>query len=342
MSDPRQQSNRPDRHCFEAALELTAQQDQHSLTSCLLKRVRQLPGCRHAAIFEICTADGGDDFATRYAGDLIFRSFGHTCCDPQETPVRGVIFQCLRESNPVHTVDPRSGYSCSAFPVFSGKRLMRALLLESDSHDNARNQYVSSLVGLYRNQLEMMDQRERDSLTGLLNRQVFDASLARVLSQSSDRALQLGRQHGDCWLALLDIDHFKQVNDCHGHLYGDEILLLFARIMEREFRLTDLLFRYGGEEFVVIVHGCDGSGAREALERFRRAVESFDFPAVGRVTVSIGFTRMWPGALPTSVVDRADRALYRAKDAGRNRVIEAEDQVDGGSDGADGQAVELF
>ena len=314
-------------HCFEAALELAAQQDQHSLSSCLLECLHDLPGSRHAGIYEICTVDGRGDFAARRAADLVFRVFGNSGGDPRETKVRGVLYQCLRESQPVHIVDQRTGVVCSAFPVFSGRRLMRALLLECDGSDEARSRYVSGLVGLYRNQLEMMDQRERDSLTGLLNRQVFDASLARVLAQSSDRAQRLGRQAGKSWLALLDIDHFKRVNDCHGHLYGDEILLLFARLMEREFRLSDLLFRYGGEEFVVILHGCGRDGARDALERFRRVVDDFDFPTVGHVTVSIGFAWLQPGELPTSVIDRADRALYQAKDAGRNRVMEAEAEV---------------
>ncbi|HNF78389.1 MAG TPA: GGDEF domain-containing protein, partial [Thauera aminoaromatica] len=123
-------------------------------------------------------------------------------------------------------------------------------------------------------------------------------------------------------LAVLDIDHFKRVNDTFGHLLGDEVLLRFARIMEHSFRYNDRLFRFGGEEFLVLMR-TDETGAGLALERFRAAVEAYDFPCVGRLTVSIGYACAAGAPLAPDLVDIADQALYSAKREGRNRVIKA-------------------
>jgi len=127
-----------------------------------------------------------------------------------------------------------------------------------------------------------------------------------------------GRPH---FFAILDIDHFKRINDGFGHLYGDEILVLFANLMRRTFRAGDLLCRYGGEEFIVIFGVESGHGGESAMERFRAAMQACEFPGVGQVTVSAGFTRIAGASTPAAVlIDRADQALYYAKEHGRNRV----------------------
>ena len=121
---------------------------------------------------------------------------------------------------------------------------------------------------------------------------------------------------------MLDLDHFKRVNDDFGHLYGDEILVHFANLMRTTFRSADQLYRFGGEEFVVIF-GVEPRerGGEATLERFRRAVEAHRFPGVGKVTVSIGFARVADALTPAPIlIDRADEALYYAKEHGRNRV----------------------
>jgi diguanylate cyclase (GGDEF)-like protein len=127
------------------------------------------------------------------------------------------------------------------------------------------------------------------------------------------------------WLSMIDIDHFKLVNDTFGHLYGDEVLLFIAGIMKRCFRSGDALFRFGGEEFVVIIADASRDQACVAFERFRTMVENYDFPQVGRVTVSFGAVEAHPGIDPTTLLGRADQALYFAKEHGRNRVVFWED-----------------
>jgi diguanylate cyclase (GGDEF)-like protein len=126
------------------------------------------------------------------------------------------------------------------------------------------------------------------------------------------------------WLAVADIDHFKQVNDTYGHIIGDEVLLLVAQLMRQSFRLGDQLFRFGGEEFVTVLQPVTQDDAQMVLDRFRHNLKNYEFPIVGRVTISIGFTQIHPIDTPTELVGRADQALYFAKQNGRDRVVSYE------------------
>ena len=119
---------------------------------------------------------------------------------------------------------------------------------------------------------------------------------------------------------MIDIDHFKQVNDRYGHLFGDEMLILLADTMRRSFRRRDKLFRFGGEEFVVILRHAGEQRAQQVFERFRLAVMDREFPQLGRMTVSIGYTRIRAFDTPSNLIGRADEALYYAKRHGRNQL----------------------
>jgi diguanylate cyclase (GGDEF)-like protein len=119
---------------------------------------------------------------------------------------------------------------------------------------------------------------------------------------------------------MIDVDHFKRVNDSFGHLFGDEVLLRMGDLMRKTFRGGDRLFRFGGEEFVVILNAQDEALAATSFNRFRISVENHEFPQVGKVTCSIGFTAVTNRDVPTDVVGRADEALYYAKESGRNQV----------------------
>ena len=126
----------------------------------------------------------------------------------------------------------------------------------------------------------------RDGLTGLYNHRYFQDIMDHEINR-------VRRYKKPLSLMLLDLDHFKKINDMFGHLYGDEVLIHFSNLMEHVFRHTDFLFRYGGEEFVVIMNNCSHEGALQALERFRKTVETYQFPS-NRVTVSIGYTMIDP------------------------------------------------
>jgi diguanylate cyclase (GGDEF)-like protein len=181
------------------------------------------------------------------------------------------------------------------------------------------------VLGVFRNMLTLLDYSESDTLTGLLNRKSFDETFYKAsalpLSPVSDEHAER-RQAGPLryWLGVIDIDHFKLVNDNHGHLIGDEVLLLLSRVMRQSFRFLDKLYRFGGEEFVVLMRCHSEGDALRALERLRNNVASHVFPRVEHVTVSVGFTDVRAGDTPPSAVERADLAVYHAKHHGRNQV----------------------
>lgn len=157
-----------------------------------------------------------------------------------------------------------------------------------------------------------------DGLTGLYNRRQFEIGLEQECNRTK-------RHPSDFSLAILDIDFFKKVNDTYGHQYGDYVLKTVADLMKQSFRKTDLLYRYGGEELVMIMPETNIEGALIPVQRLRRMVEEYDFDYNGvkaKVTVSIGLTMNYSN-LNTSadILKSADEALYRAKEEGRNRVI---------------------
>lgn len=195
---------------------------------------------------------------------------------------------------------------------------------------------VHAIIVIYANHRSLLDYSQRDSLTNLLNRKTFDENFSKVLrSLAQDDApasdQQQERRHRDAtnnqWLAVIDIDHFKRVNDEFGHLYGDEVLLLMANLIRSSFRPHDSLFRFGGEEFVILLQAADLGNAQRIFERFRSNVAQHHFPQVGQVTVSIGFTQIGSDATPVVILGHADQALYYAKTHGRNQVCHYETLV---------------
>jgi diguanylate cyclase len=159
-----------------------------------------------------------------------------------------------------------------------------------------------------------------DPLTKVANRKCFDERLDAALSQAVAPAEPL------C-LMIFDIDHFKGFNDTYGHQTGDQVLRLVAMTLESNIMANDLAARYGGEEFVAILTSTDMEGAVIIAENIRRAIQSKQLlkrstnEKLGRITASFGVAAFCPGDTPATLIERADRCLYAAKRAGRNRVV---------------------
>ncbi|MDT7837737.1 GGDEF domain-containing protein [Aquabacterium sp. OR-4] len=156
----------------------------------------------------------------------------------------------------------------------------------------------------------------RDMLTGLLNRR----AMSELLAQEQPRQRRAG---GPMALALLDIDHFKRINDRHGHLVGDAVLQHFAELARAELRGGDALARWGGEEFLLLLPGTPLAAAEGVLRRLRERIASADFSAiVPGLTVSFsgGVSVCSAEEVCERAIERADQALYRAKNAGRNCI----------------------
>lgn len=156
----------------------------------------------------------------------------------------------------------------------------------------------------------------RDELTGAYNRR-------HIIEQFENERQRVSRGGARFSLVMLDIDHFKAVNDTLGHLAGDEVLRGTSDVIRSTLRSVDLYGRFGGEEFLIIMTQTDIEGAMICVERVRKAVEQKRFPSLGndfRVTASLGLTDYRENEKIDTTIARADRALYRAKEAGRNRV----------------------
>ncbi len=158
------------------------------------------------------------------------------------------------------------------------------------------------------------DQARSDGLTGLYNRRMFQEALIDELSRVKRYSHPLS-------LIMIDIDHFKKCNDTFGHPVGDEVICMVARTIASMVRATDRAFRYGGEEFAVLLPETAAASGRILAERVRRQIEADRSVQGIAVTISCGITGVLPDDTTDTFVKRSDAALYGAKEAGRNRVV---------------------
>jgi len=212
------------------------------------------------------------------------------------------------------------------FPLMNARQTTLAVIAIEQTNSLSNHGLIMQILHIYHNFSTLMSENEHDSLTGLLNRKTFDLKINDIIAGLSNSTDDLNND-SHTYLAILDIDHFKQINDNHGHLIGDEVLLLLSNQMRKSFRDRDLLFRFGGEEFVGIFQCADNRTITHILNRLRTTIENFNFPIVGKVTVSCGFTKIKSFDLSSKVIDRADNALYHAKNNGRNLVRQHEQLI---------------
>ncbi len=155
-----------------------------------------------------------------------------------------------------------------------------------------------------------------DSLTGLFNRRKVDEVLASEVAR-------FDRYQTPFSVLIFDVDYFKKVNDEHGHLVGDAVLVLISQILQANSRLTDCISRWGGEEFLIVASGMGLNDAAQYGEKLRKTVEEHQFSDVGTITISCGVAEYSKSVTSSELVSLADNALYNAKNSGRNRVIKS-------------------
>ncbi len=246
--------------------------------------------------------------------------------------------QWIDSTKKVYTLHDDNKY-LTVYPVVGISRTIGYLTVTLEHElSESENLVISSLLSISENFHVLLEDNQRDKLTGLLNRKTFDDSVYKIqeiIAFMPDDATRYSgnekrnKNNADTyWLSIIDIDSFKKINDEFGHIYGDEVLLMLSQIMKRTFRPGDLLFRFGGEEFVVIAKV---NGQKEAIvmfERFRKAVEEFIFPQIGQVTISLGATLIsGKHSMASDIVGRADKALYHAKHHGKNQLFFYEELV---------------
>jgi len=255
------------------------------------------------------------------------------------------IFNCLQSGTP-HTHQVNAQHTIKLHPITGTMGHVDSVIAIDTDHANEHlYQSVCMVLDIYQNFILLNNENECDTLTGLLNRKTFDFKINKILAQMHSGANRKeDKVEQKYFLAIFDIDHFKKINDQFGHLIGDEVLLMFSQLMRQSFREADPLFRFGGEEFVGFFECSSTHDIQNIFERFKQKVASFEFPQVGKVSVSAGFTEISTFDTSSQIIDRADTALYYAKNHGRNRVDSYELLIANGSlqDNKKEGEIELF
>jgi diguanylate cyclase (GGDEF)-like protein len=331
-----------------SVVRITEQRSQQHLENCLVGTLASLADLSYCGISRPITTTQGtliERLAEVADGNAV----------PSMPPVNladlPLVARALR-SGKAETETAPDGRVCRCMPILDDSGEILAFLETCVAAGKAEPLVLcQGFASIYRNYLSILRDAACDTLTGLKNRKTFDENFNRIVATSrhlempfdgNRRVTPSGEYH---WLGMVDIDHFKRINDNFGHVFGDEVLLLLAAVMRKTFRGEDLLFRFGGEEFVVMLAPTTFASASAVFERFRRTVEEYNFPQVGRVTTSVGFVRIHPGDLPSVVIGHADEALYYAKRHGRNQVRSYEQLVESGGlkdDTPDEGGIELF
>lgn len=297
---------------LDAIVKLTAQRDQDALAGSLVDAILSLSNAETVSVYAL----GGE------LGHLSAKvlASNHEIVGSHITPLdaRAGLRACIEGGHTV-TVPLDEGYQM-VHPVIEQGNVVGLMIRQHALTYDHHSDVIEGLMAIYANQQSLLNHQQRDGLTGLYNRVALQNWMGKALTgevraerRASDEA-PLG-----CF-AMFDIDLFKRINDSKGHLYGDEVLLVFADLMRESFRFNDLLFRYGGEEFAAVLSDTDLETALTVLERFRETVAQHKFAQLNQVTVTIGVSEIIPSLAAEKLVERADRALYYGKNHGRNQV----------------------
>ena len=309
--------------------ELTGHRDRDVLDVTLVGALRDMLGTRSVSIYRTVGDLGQERWLTRarLVANEVAAHADPAWSDLDALPLLADYPSRLAALRDERMIEAPGETHLTLFPVATDREVIGVLEIETDKGlDDQQQRMVASVLRIFRNFQGLLDYSERDTLTGLLNRKTFDESF---LKASAEPGAALGddadgqRVVGDAcsyWIGVIDIDHFKLVNDNYGHLIGDEVLLLLSRLMRGSLRARDRLYRFGGEEFVALMRCHGAESAALAFERLRGNTERFAFPQVEHITVSVGFTEVKPGDTPGGAFERADKAVYYAKSHGRNQV----------------------
>ena len=319
---------------IESFAATTAQRDRDQIDLSMARLLHDFVEAEKVTVYRLVDDNGTCRVEQRICIDACGREHGPGKQSLSELPaLGGHWYECNMTLDPVHYQIGSTDRMGTVFALPGEQAAAGLIEVELGPNRECLQprdvRMINGVLRLLGNHLAILDYGQRDTLTGLLNRRTFDQSFGRIV----ERNRIAGGEGGACrpaWFAIADIDLFKSINDRYGHLFGDDVLLLVARLMRQTFRDSDQLFRFGGEEFVIVLEGVQADNAEAALERLRRRIAEYSFPQVGQVTISIGYTRIGPTDPPVTCFDRADAALYYAKQHGRNQVRCHEALIAGG------------
>jgi diguanylate cyclase (GGDEF)-like protein len=312
-------------------VDITGHRDHAMLDVAVISAVHELAAARRTRVLSLVATDAGQ--AVRQRACIGAEGASASSTDDVALAALPQLAACLAQHANSASATGAAGESVLWMPIWIGDKVDTVLEIVRDGPFPADMvPMVTGIVGVYRNFQNLLDYSERDSLTGLLNRKTFDGQLTRMLQASGTQLAAPAGAGDECgqWLVVADIDFFKSVNDRYGHVFGDEVLIHVANMLVSSFRADDRVFRFGGEEFVILLRSATREQAHQIIERFRANLANHVFPQVGSVTVSLGYVQVRPGDSPVASLGHADQALYHAKTHGRNRSCHYDDVVAAG------------
>ncbi|WP_293001020.1 GGDEF domain-containing protein [Nevskia sp.] len=325
---------------LQSIAEVTDSQDCRRFRRSLADTIRELLPVQELAFSKPVRHDGVVEYRVLFS-DAAYVRRGPQRNGPTDwhTLLTADNILTMMSSGQYVAVDAHS--ALALLPVIHRDSLVEVVIVRALAIPQATLDVMKSFIRLYRNFRALIFESETDALTGLLNRKTLETELRQLVRDSAEQAASDalavagdGRRpalHPRPFLAVVDIDNFKRINDTLGHLFGDEVILLVSRLMRESFRDHDLLFRYGGEEFVIVLMAEDAAAALAALERLCLRIAQHRFPQLDQVTVSVGFVEVDLQDVVASVIGRADKALYHAKRHGKNRVTHYRDLLTSGT-----------
>lgn len=321
-----------DLRLLDSLAAFTHHRDIDTLDHSLVLTLAELTCARSVILVKYGDDDCSPESVVRCAPDRLGAYQVHPVERERMASSLQLALRCLHQREAQSEVS--NGLHRQVVPILRDGKVVAALQLDGRMTPSTTRPLMDGFARIYANYTALLHESEHDKLTGLYNRRSLERQLQRLLRQCDDLAGQVpappsvtnDQRHASTgaapqvWLGIVDIDHFKRINDNYGHIYGDEVILLLAQQMRACFRRGDVLFRFGGEEFVILFSATDEVTVQAILERFRQLIANHAYPQVGRVTISIGYARIGKHDYPASALDRADQALYFVKQHGRNGI----------------------
>ncbi len=311
---------------LESIIQITKERDKKSLITVLIEVLHDLVSAEAIIVFKCLPGNHNDqlEVAACHPEGVLSHYFEAIPNDHGSIRVHKDhrLQSCIQQKAMLQPAN-----DAYLFPILVNNTVASLVAIFGHTLSEETQKIIDGFLRIYSNFLTVIDENERDTLTNLLNRKTLNAQLTSLLSEAQTECnardpdeRRTDKQDTHYWVGIIDIDHFKSINDNYGHIYGDEVLLLFSDLMKRSFRHSDLLFRYGGEEFVVVLSPATYDDASMIFERFRTQLSETRFPQVDRVTCSIGFVKVELQKHISTILEHADMALYYAKDHGRDQV----------------------
>lgn len=293
----------------------TAQRDKELLAFSLLKSIRNILSPAQSSIITLNKRDEPTMEITLTGGDRC--TFNHSNIELSPEVRKSIDY--MNAWHLEEFVDAYEDHHLSIHLLKQSRQHAQYLIVTLDKKPSKSENYIiKGMLSIYSNFSSLLIEAQTDELTGLMNRKTFEESIVKLHNnQNTDDSSQNDQSN---WIAIIDLDHFKSINDNYGHLYGDEVLIHVSRVMQHTFRMDDLLFRFGGEEFVVLMKHRTKQECEDLLETLRQNVQQIQLPKIDAISVSIGACQFQEDIFHITLIDQADQALYYSKQHGRNRV----------------------